>query len=51
MFHGEEVGVVVKECPDRHPFVYLLNEKLTTRTCCVDPERGDTIVKISKNDD
>jgi len=50
-FKGYKLGVVIGECKDHHPLIYLMDPSIITREACVDPERGDTIVKITKNAD
>lgn len=48
-FKGYKLGVVESLTRDGHPYVRLLDPNLITKTCIVDTERGDTIVKITKS--
>jgi hypothetical protein len=47
-FKGYKLGVVIGECKDHHPLVYLMDPKLSIREACIAPERGDYIEKITK---
>ena len=47
-FRAPKIAVVIGSCKDGHPLVRVLDEKIITKEACVDPERGDTIVKLTK---
>lgn len=48
-FKGYRLGTIVKISRDGLPYVYIWDEKESTRYAYVDTERGDTIVKITKD--
>jgi len=48
-FKGYKIGTITGTCKDGHPLVYIHDPDLITKTACIDPERGDTIVKITKS--
>jgi hypothetical protein len=48
-FKGFKLGIIEGMCKSGEIAVYLVDDTLITRHACVDTERGDTIVKITKS--
>lgn len=48
-YRNPKIAVVIGECKDKYPQVRILDEAEITKIACVHPERGDTIVKITKS--
>jgi len=48
-FKGYKLGTIVKITKEGLPYVFIWDEVEITRYAIVDVERGDTIVKITKD--
>ncbi len=48
-FKGYKLGTIIKITKEGFPYVFIWDEDEITKYAIIDTERGDTIVKITKN--